>query len=427
MVDQVIDDFVDNSGIDTINSTNELLETGYVRGKTIVGGTPTGGIVTTYGSTVVSTFLASGTFTVPVTGLVDVLVVAGGGGGGQRHAIEGHYNDGAGGGGGGGLLTFASQSLSSGSYTVTVGAGGASDTQGGNSRFGVLTEVIGGGKGGQGGYSGGSNAAENGGAGGSGGGGGGSTDANGGNPGGSATSGQGYAGGSVTYDGQLPAGGGGAGAIGTGAAGSHPHGGVGKSNSWRTGSGVYYAGGGGGGTNHTGYVGSGGNGGGGAGGALTTVGNAGSANSGGGGGGGGAGNASTYLGGDGGDGIVVIKYADDTFLQSSAGDLSLVSTATTAQTEPVTGDVVMLLEDGSGTATLNTDIKAHVSRDDGTTWTETTLTNEGSWGTDKKILVARDVDISSQPSGTDMRYKITTHNQSTTKETRIHATSLAWK
>jgi hypothetical protein len=91
--------------------------------------------------------------------------------------------------------------------------------------------------------------------------------------------------------------------------------------------------------------------------------------------------------------------------------MTLVSTATTAQTEPVTGDVVMLLEDSSGTATLNTDIKAHVSRDDGTTWAETTLTNEGTWGTNKKILVARDVDISSQPSGTDMRYKIETFGQ----------------
>ena len=103
--------------------------------------------------------------------------------------------------------------------------------------------------------------------------------------------------------------------------------------------------------------------------------------------------------------------------------LTLVSTATTAQTEPVTGDVVMLLEDGTGTASLNTDIKAHVSRDDGTTWTETTLTNEGTWGTNKKILVARDVDISGQPSGTSMRYKIETFGQTGSDPHAITVTS----
>jgi hypothetical protein len=42
-------------------------------------------------------------------------------------------------------------------------------------------------------------------------------------------------------------------------------------------------------------------------------------------------------------------------------------------------------------------------------------------------LVARQVDISGITSGTSMKYKLTTHNQSAgSKETRIHATSLAW-
>ena len=36
------------------------------------------------------------------------------------------------------------------------------------------------------------------------------------------------------------------------------------------------------------------------------------------------------------------------------------------------------------------------------------------------------LDISGQPSGTSMKYKITTHNQSASKQTRIHAVSLAW-
>jgi len=88
--------------------------------------------------------------------------------------------------------------------------------------------------------------------------------------------------------------------------------------------------------------------------------------------------------------------------------------------------MVTLIEDAAGTATLNTDIKGYVSRDSGTTWTQGTLTDEGSWGTNKKVLAFHNLDISSQPSGTSMKYKITTHNQSGSKETRIHATSLAW-
>jgi hypothetical protein len=107
-------------------------------------------------------------------------------------------------------------------------------------------------------------------------------------------------------------------------------------------------------------------------------------------------------------------------------DLTLQSTATTAETTPTTGDIVMLLEDAAGTATINTDIKAYISRDGGTTWTQGTLTDEGGWGTNKKVLAFHNLDISAQPSGTSMKYKITTHNQSASKETRVHATSLAW-
>ena len=88
----------------------------------------------------------------------------------------------------------------------------------------------------------------------------------------------------------------------------------------------------------------------------------------------------------------------------------------------------MLIEDsGSGTATINTDIKAKVSRDGSAFSGYVTLVDEGDWGTDKRILVARNIDISGIASGTAMKYKIETLNQSAgVKETRIHATSLAW-
>jgi hypothetical protein len=87
----------------------------------------------------------------------------------------------------------------------------------------------------------------------------------------------------------------------------------------------------------------------------------------------------------------------------------------------------VLIEDGAGTATVNTDIKGYISRDGSAFSNAVTFVDEGDWGTNKRILVARNVDISGIASGTDMKYKLTTHNQSaSSKETRIHATSLAW-
>ena len=88
----------------------------------------------------------------------------------------------------------------------------------------------------------------------------------------------------------------------------------------------------------------------------------------------------------------------------------------------------MLMENAAGTATLNTDIKGFISRDSGTTFTQGTLVDEGSYGTSTKRIVAfHDLDISGQPSGTSICYKITTHNQSASKSTRVHAVSHGWK
>jgi len=107
--------------------------------------------------------------------------------------------------------------------------------------------------------------------------------------------------------------------------------------------------------------------------------------------------------------------------------MTLQSTDVTAVAEPDFGEVVTLIENAAGTATLNTDIKGYVSRDSGTTFTQGTLVDEGTWGTNKKVLGFHDLDISSQPSGTSMCYKITTHNQSVSKQTGVYATSIGWR
>ena len=290
-------------------STWQEHSTAYLYGISNVTSTTkaTGGIVSSDGTYNYHMFPYSGTFT-PTTAIsADVLVIAGGGGGG------GYWG---GGGGAGGLLYFSSQSLTATGYTVTVGNGGtggnaASGSVGGDSQFGALTLVKGGGLGSYGG-----------GAGGTGGSGGGGSYGGG---GGSATSGQGNAGGSATGGSAYTAGGGGGAGAAGGAAASltSGSGGVGVNTyasfatATQTGANNgYYAGGGGGGgrTVNSNISGSGGLGGGGAGGASggstgISNGTAGTANTGGGGGGGMSDGTTGLVGGNGGSGLVIIRYA----------------------------------------------------------------------------------------------------------------------
>jgi len=122
---------------------------------------------------------------------------------------------------------------------------------------------------------------------------------------------------------------------------------------------------------------------------------------------------------------IEFDQSDQVITMSAAG--TATSIANTALTAPTTGDICMLIENFAGTATLNTDIKAYVSRNGGTGWDQATLLDKGTWGTNKKILVANNVAFSNSASGTDMRYKIEWANQASgSKETRVHATSLAW-
>lgn len=226
-----------------------------------------------------STPAGASSITIFASASVDYLVVGGGGAGGGSLAA---------GGGAGGVLA-GTMTIASGTYPVTVGAGGSGGTPaGGNSTWNGIT-AVGGGRGGDTG--------NNGGTGGSGGGG-----AFGTSPG-SGTSGQGQAGG-AGFSFAAGAGGGGGGAAGVGGAGSaNVSGTVGGNGGAGVGSSItgvvaYYGGGGGG--NGSAASGSGGLGGGGRGGAGGNPGTAGTANTGGGGGGGGS-----YAGGS---GVVKLRY-----------------------------------------------------------------------------------------------------------------------
>ena len=250
----------------------------------------TGGVITTAGGYTIHTFRSSGTFTPDGTGNIDYLIVAGGGGGGVN---------GGGGGGAGGFRNATDFEVTAQAYTITIGAGGASHTAGGDSNFSLI-DAKGGGHGAS--YA---EAGDNGGSGGGGGADGTTTRA-----GGTGTAGQGYDGGDClnTETTNTAAGGGGASKVGYDNAGGLSGNGGDGLNTSINGTSETYAGGGGGGGYAPGSAtaGSGGAGGGGDGkdGAGAT-GEAGTPNTGGG-GGGGAG--ASGAGGAGGSGIVIIRY-----------------------------------------------------------------------------------------------------------------------
>ena len=271
-----------------------------------------GDTVQTIGSDKVHTFTTVGTqnFIVSSTLVAQVLMVAGGGGGGQSVNVS----QGSGGGGAGGLVYFSNLTMTPGTYTVTVGAGGGIGAAGANN-YGtnggdttlliggktVLAVAIGGGAGGPhdlGARSGGS-----------GGGAGGSSSLQ---TAGASTQTKSFPGGGTGYGNSggvnstaspfAGGGGGGAGAVGFPSSSvGGGQGGIGTSfiisGTW-----TYYAGGGGGGS----PSGLGGLGGGGAGGTSSVSATAGTNGTGGGGGGAGSTTASAAVGGS---GILIIRYS----------------------------------------------------------------------------------------------------------------------
>ena len=158
----------------------------------------------------------------------------------------------------------------------------------------------------------------------------------------------------------------------------------------------------------------------------SNVGGAGGANTGGGGSGAGGPNSTQGTSGAGGSGIVIIAYVTGS-LDAVPGNMTLVSTATTAEAgTTATGDFVILYTPQNGTTTLNTDLIASVSRDNGTTYTAATLVGKGSYSGTTQIASAHDIDISGQPAGVAMRWKIATANQGAAKDTRLNGVSLGW-
>jgi hypothetical protein len=82
-----------------------------------------------------------------------------------------------------------------------------------------------------------------------------------------------------------------------------------------------------------------------------------------------------------------------------------------------------VFQENVDTPTLNTDIIASISRDGGSNFTNVTLVDEGYvTGSSGQRVLAGLVDISGQPSGTSMRWKLALAND----VSKIHGVSLSW-
>ena len=107
----------------------------------------------------------------------------------------------------------------------------------------------------------------------------------------------------------------------------------------------------------------------------------------------------------------------------TGGNITLISNSFTAESTPDTARIVIFEEDVD-TVTLNTDLKAYISRDGGVTWAEVTLADEGDYETDKRILSGiADLTASGIGSGTAMEYKLVSTND---KVMNFHGTGLLW-
>ncbi len=115
-------------------------------------------------------------------------------------------------------------------------------------------------------------------------------------------------------------------------------------------------------------------------------------------------------------GNIEIEYAD-------VSNGTLVSNAFTANSAPSSA-VIGLQTVESGYCTPNTDFTAEVSRDGGTTFTACTLAIKSTLGaSNTKYYESAATDISSQPSGTSIKYRIKTLNN---KDIQVHGVALKW-
>jgi len=120
------------------------------------------------------------------------------------------------------------------------------------------------------------------------------------------------------------------------------------------------------------------------------------------------------------DGYVLITGTATEVNQVTASS-TIVSTSFSATSVPTSARIVVF-EENVDTPTLNTDIIASISRD-GTNFTNATLSDSGYvTGSSGQRILTGQADISGQPSGQTMRWKLALANN----QVKIHGVSLQW-
>ena len=106
---------------------------------------------------------------------------------------------------------------------------------------------------------------------------------------------------------------------------------------------------------------------------------------------------------------------------ATAQSTTIVSASFTSTTVPTTSRIVVF-EENIDSPTLNTDIVASISRD-GTNFTNATLSDSGYvTGSSGQRILTGQADISGQPSGQSMRWKLALANN----QVKIHGVALQW-
>ena len=101
---------------------------------------------------------------------------------------------------------------------------------------------------------------------------------------------------------------------------------------------------------------------------------------------------------------------------------NFISNVVTAGASTTNMGAVITYIDSSGTATLNTDLKIHLSADNGSNFTQGTLVAQPDFATGIKMAKVNDVTVT---AGTQLKYKVEVANQSAgSKETRITGVSM---
>jgi len=107
----------------------------------------------------------------------------------------------------------------------------------------------------------------------------------------------------------------------------------------------------------------------------------------------------------------------------SYNNMTLQSAATVPATTP--DDIRMIVfEEDISAITLNTDLMAYVSRDDGAVWVQVTLEDSGDYSSGKRILTGMaDLKNLAVTSAYSVKYKLVTANS---KNLNIRGVSLNW-